>query len=114
MGHFHTPNFFLALLRAGAWLFWRKPVAKSEPPTPKRPRRPVFCYNVGDIPYDLFAIIRISWYRKGMAYEIEEYQIDECDDALAQFQYVVGTALKQNADVSVLTQYEPDALGVHQ
>ena len=49
-----------------------------------------------------------------MTYEIEEYQIDECDDALAQFRYVVGTALKQNADVSVLTQYEPDALGVHQ
>jgi hypothetical protein len=109
MGQFSPPNFFLALLRAGAWMFWRKPVAKSEPPAPKRP---VFCYNVGDIPYDLFAIVRISWYRKGMPYEIEEYQIDECDDALAQFRYVVNSALKQNADVSVLTQYQPEALGV--
>lgn len=114
MAHFHTPNFFLGLLRAAAWLFVRNPLAKPEPPTPKRPRRPVFCYNVGDIPYDLFAIVRISWYRKGMPYEIEEYQIDESDDALNQFQYVVGSALKQNADVSVLTQYDPEALGVTQ
>jgi len=59
-------------------------------------------------------VVRIEWYRKGMAYEVEEYQIEECPDAQAQFHYIVGTALKQSADVAVLTQYEPEALGVQE
>ena len=87
-------------------------MAKSEPPQPKRPRKPVLGYTVGDIPYELLAVVRIQWYRKGMTYEVEEYQIEECPDARNQFQYIVGTALKQGADVAVLTQYEPAALGV--
>ena len=33
-------------------------------------------------------------------------------DAQAQFHYIVGTALKQGADVCVLTQYQPEDLGV--
>ena len=114
MTPFSRPNFFLGLLRVAAWVFWRDPAAKSEPPQPKRPRKPILGYNVGDIPYELMAVVRIEWYRKGMAYEVEEYQIEECPDAQAQFQYIVGTALKQGADVSVLTQYEPAALGVEE
>jgi hypothetical protein len=87
-------------------------VAKSEPPQPKRPRKPILGYTVGDIPYELLAVVRVSWYRKGMTYEVEEYQIEESDDALPQFHYIVGTALKQGADVCVLTHYAPAALGV--
>jgi len=107
-----VPNFFLGAMRIAAWLFWRPPVAKPEPPQPKRPRKPTLGYNVGDIPFELFAVVRVSWYRKGITYEVEEYQIEESEDAEAQFHYVVGTALKQGADVCVLTQYEPEALGV--
>ena len=113
MGQFNPPNFFLGLMRVAAWVFWRDPV-KPESPQPKRPRKPVLGYNVGDIPYELLAVIRVSWYRKGMAYEVEEYQIEESDDAQKQFAYIVGTALRQGADVCVLTQYEPEALGVHE
>ena len=81
MTPFSRPNFFLGLMRVAAWLFWRDPVAKSEPPQPKRPRKPILGYTVGDIPYELMAVVRIEWYRKGMAYEVEEYQIEECPDA---------------------------------
>ena len=49
-----------------------------------------------------------------MAYEVEEYQIEECPAAHAQWQYIVGRALRQGADVAVLTQYEPAALGVEE
>ncbi len=113
MGHFTPPNFFLGLMRVAAWVFWRDPV-KSEPPQPKRPRKPTLGYNVGDIPYELLAVVRVSWFRKGMAYEVEEYQIEESDDAPKQFAYIVGAALRQGADVCVLTQYEPAALGVQE
>ena len=108
------PNFFLGLMRVAAWLFWRDPVAKSEPPQPKRPRKPTLGYTVGDIPFELMAVVRISWFRKGMPYEVEEYQIQESEDASNQFHYIVGTALKQGADVAVLTQYEPASLGVEE
>ena len=108
----HAPNFFLGFMRVAAWLIWRDTVAKPEPPQPKRPRKPTLGYTVGDIPFDLLAIIRVQWYRRGRAYEVEEYQIEECPDAQAQFHYIVGTALKQGADVCVLTQYQPEDLGV--
>lgn len=109
---FNPPNFFLWPVRIAAWLLWRDPVAKPEPPQPKRPRKPTLGYNVGDIPYELLAVVRVAWYRKGVAYEVEEYAIEESDDAPAQFHYIVGQALRQGADVCVLTQYEPAALGV--
>ena len=107
-----VPNFFLGLMRVAAWLIWREPVAKPEPAPPKRPRKPTLGFTVGDIPFELMAVVRIAWYRKGMAYEVEEYVIEECPDAQAQFHYIVGTALKQGADVCVLTQYQPEELGV--
>ena len=65
MGFSNPPNFFLGLVRAAAWLLWREPVAKPEPPQPKRPRKPTLGYTVGDIPFELMAVVRIAWYRKG-------------------------------------------------
>ena len=108
----NPPNFFLGLVRAAAWLLWREPVAKPEPPQPKRPRKPTLGYTVGDIPFELLAVVRIAWYRKGQAYEVEEYQIEECESAHTQFHYIVGQALQRGADVCVLTQYQPEDLGV--
>ena len=87
-------------------------MAKPEPPQPKRPRRPTLGYTVGEIPPELLAVIRVSWFRRGRAYEVEEYQIEECPDAEHQFHYIVGTALRQGADVAVLTQYQPEQLNV--
>ena len=108
-----APNLFLGLVRIAGWLFWRDPVAKPEPTPPKPFRKPVLAYTIGDIPTELMAVIRIEWLKgNGSASEVEEYQIEECPDAQAQFSYVVGTALRQGADVCVLTQYQPVDLGV--
>jgi hypothetical protein len=107
-----VPNLFLGLMRSIARVIWRDPVAKPEPPQPRRPRKPTLGFTVGDIPFELLAVVRIAWHRKGRPYEVEEYQIEECPDAAAQFHYIVGTALKQGADVCVLTQYQPEDLGV--
>ena len=103
-----VPRFFLSPVKLLAWLLWRDPVAKPEPVPPKPSRKPVLAYTVGDIPTELMAVIRIEWLKNnGRASEVEEYQIEECPDASAQFSYVVGTALRQGADVCVLTQYQP-------
>ena len=108
-----APTFFLWPVKILARLLWRDPVAKPEPIPPKPHRKPVLAYTIGDIPTELMAVIRIEWLKgNGHASEVEEYQIEECPDATAQFSYVVGTALRQGADVCVLTQYQPGDLGV--
>jgi len=111
MRSLNPPNFFLGLLRVAAWLFWREAVSKSKS-QPRKPRKPTLAYTVGAIPPELFAIIRISWYSAGRTTEVEEYQLPEDDDAMAQFHYLVGSALKQAGDVCVLTEYQPEDLGV--
>ena len=108
------PTVFLWPVKILAWMLWRNPVAKPEPVPPKPFRKPVLAYTVGDIPTELMAVIRIEWLKKGAALEVEEYQIEECPDATAQFTYVVNTALRQGADVCVLTQYQPGDLGVEE
>jgi len=113
MGRISVPSFFLRPVQILAWLLWRNPVAKPEPIPPKPHRKPVLAYTIGDIPTELMAVIRIEWLKgNGHASEVEEYQIEECPDAQAQFSYVVGTALRQGANVCVLTQYQPVELGV--
>jgi len=112
MAELTVPTFFLWPVQILARLLWRDPVAKPEPTPPRPYRKPVLAYTIGDIPTELMAVVRIEWLKKGAATEVEEYQIEECPDAQAQFSYVVGTALRQGADVCVLTQYQPVDLGV--
>lgn len=112
---FSSPNFFLGLMRVAASLLWRDPVtndSKTPPKPPKRPRKPMLMYTVGPIPDHIHSIIRTSWYKQGRPVEIDEFQIMECDEATNAFHWMVGRALKQGADVSVLTTYEAEELGV--
>jgi hypothetical protein len=110
------PNFFLGLLRVVAWIFWRDPVdvadkAKREP---RPPRRPTLCYTVGPIPDHIHSIVRTSWFKRGRMVEVDEFQIMESDEGTKAFHYVVGQALRQGADVSVLSTYPAHALGIRE
>ena len=114
MGKFQSPNFLLGLLRVVAWIFWRDPVdvADKSKREPRPPRRPTLCYTVGNVPDEIHSIVRTSWFRKGKPVEVDEIQIFECGDSTRIFHYVVGQALRQGADVSVLTTYPAHILGV--
>lgn len=107
----HPPNFFIWLLRFVGWCIWRDPVstAKSKP---KPPRRPTLAVINGSVPDDVFALIRMSWFKQGRPIEVEEFRIFECDEAYAIFHGTVGQALRQGADVSVMTTYSAEALGI--
>ena len=110
-----APTLFLWPVRILARLLWRESVGKPETTPPKPFRKPVLAYTIGDIPTGLMAVVRIEWLKgNGHASEVEEYQIEECPDAQAQFSYVVGTALRQGADVCVLTQYQPVDLDINE
>lgn len=108
------PNLFLGLVRVVAWLFWRNPVSKSktEPRQPRPPRRPTLCYTVGPIPDYIHSIVRTSWFKRGRMVEVDEFQILESDESTKAFHYVVGQALSQGADVSVLSTYPAHTLGI--
>jgi hypothetical protein len=108
-----TPNLFLGLVRLVTWLFWNDPVAQVKS-KPRPPRRPTLAVIVGAIPADVFAVVRMSWFRKGQPFEVEEFQILECPDATAIFHGTVGQALRLGADVSVVTTYSAESLGIPQ
>jgi hypothetical protein len=104
-------NLLLGLLLAASRLFRSHSVstAKSKP---KPPRRPTLAVINASVPDDVFALIRMSWFKQGRPVEVEEFQIFECDDAYAIFHGTVGQALRQKADVSVITTYSAEALGI--
>jgi hypothetical protein len=66
------------------------------------------------MPEEVHSVIRTTWYRNGKTVEVDEIQVLECADATEIFHYVCGGALRQGCDVTVLTTYSPEALGVPQ
>lgn len=85
------------------------PATKSKP---RPPRRPTLAVVIGPVPDEVYAIVRLSWFRQGRPIEVEEFQIYECDDAQLLFQGSVGQALCMGADVSVITTYSAESLGI--
>lgn len=106
-------NLLVGLLLAASRLFRNPPVSVTKS-KPRPPRRPTLAVIVGAIPDDVFAVVRMSWFRKGRPFEVEEFQIVECPDATAIFHGTVGQALRLGADVSVVTTYSAETLGIPQ
>ena len=106
-------SLYVGLGHVLAWLFRREPVAQTKS-KPRPPSRPTLAVIVGTIPADVFAVVRMSWFRKGQPFEVEEFQILECPDATAIFHGTVGQALRLGADVSVVTTYSAETLGIPQ
>jgi hypothetical protein len=106
-------NLLIGLVHSITWRFWSDPVAQTKS-KPRPPRRPTLAVIVGTIPADVFAVVRMSWFRKGQPFEVEEFQILDCPDATAIFHGTVGQALQLGADVSVVTTYSAETLGILQ
>ena len=106
-------NLLVQLAYSLPQLFRRTPVSVTKS-KPRPPRRPTLAVIVGAIPDEIFAVVRMSWFRKGQPFEVEEFQILECPDATAIFHGTVGQALRLGADVSVVTTYSAETLGIPQ
>ena len=108
------PNVLLWLLQAMAWVYWRPPMAttKQRKPEPRPPRRPRFTFAQYPVPPEIHSIIRTTWYRNGKTVEVDEIQLMEAPNVLDAFHYLCGGALRNGCDVTVLTTYEPQELGV--
>jgi hypothetical protein len=102
------PNLYLGLMRVASWLLF----SMTRKTQPKPPRRPTLGFTTGPLPDEIHSIVRLTWYREGRPVEVDQFQIDECEDAEHIFHYTVGQCLRQGADVCVLTAYSPEQLGV--
>ena len=68
------------------------------------------------LPDDTFAIVRLSWFNDQGVYSIDEikliYENETEEDMIPQFAMIVAEALRGGADVSILTEIEPQLLGL--
>jgi len=79
-----------------------------------RPRRQVLFCSQKDMPPHVFAVIRVSWYKQGKPDSVEEIQMKGKlnDEMVEAIQVVIERALRNGADVSVLTAHDPKELGI--
>ena len=81
---------------------------------PRPPRRPTLCYCHCDIPDEVLAVMRLSWYKHGRVKHIEEALLMESKDGLLVLQHIVTEALEQGVDVTLICAYAPEDVGLVQ
>ena len=69
-----------------------------------------------ELPEDTFAIVRLSWFDQDGVRTVDEvkliYEDETEEDMIPQFAMIVAEALRGGADVSILTEIEPELLGI--
>jgi len=94
-------------------MFWNRSAQKQPEPEPES-RQQVLYYAQTPLKGDLFAVVRVTWHKKGMPIGVVESQLREDDgDAMsAEFGQLVGKALRDGADVSIICGEPPEAVGI--
>jgi len=76
------------------------------------PRRQQLSCTRKEMVDDVFAVIRLAWFRDSKQYQVEELQVtSDCKDKVSVVQSLIHEALKAGADVSVITDCDPANLG---
>ena len=84
----------------------------STKPQPRQPRKPILFFVKGSVPDEVVAVMRFSYFRQGRPRCVEEHRLFDEDGAIQLLHMALNTALGQGADVSLLTPYEPEELGL--
>jgi hypothetical protein len=80
---------------------------------PKKPRQQELDYTICDLPDEVLAVIRLTWYKDGKADEVDELRImEDGQNGYDAFAAAVQGALTRGANVSIRSQYRPEQLGV--
>ncbi len=79
---------------------------------PKQPRKPILYCAHGTIADEYAAVVRFSWFREGVAREVEEFVLEfedvEQQEGMDIFRNIVVNALHRGADVSLITPLNLD------
>ena len=82
---------------------------------PKKPRKATLDYTISALPDEVLAIVRISWYKDGKADEVDETVLmEDGQNGYDAFAALVGSSLRQGANVSIRSGYAPEDLGILQ
>lgn len=65
------------------------------------------------LPDDILAVVRTTWYRDGKPDEVDEITLlEDGQNGFDAFASVVQSALRRGANVSIRSQYKPEHLGI--
>ena len=79
----------------------------------KKPRKQQLSCVQGTLPPDLFAIVRVSWFKQGRIYAVEEMNIEDAGDETGNALILLfKEALKQGAYVYSITSCHPADIGI--
>jgi len=102
------------LLMIGAWLnrLMAKPEDKSQQQEPQK-KRLVYVYNQ-KLPEEIFAIVRLSWYREGKVNRVDEVCLIKEDELYSDFSAVLAEAVDAGADIAIKTSIDSEVLGIEE
>jgi hypothetical protein len=87
---------------------WLNRVRKPQPP-----RKQLLFFSQEELQNEVFAVVRISWFKAGHVCAVTESVISKYDEeVIAEFSSIVGEALRAGADVSALSVLPAKDLGI--
>ena len=102
----------LILLMIGSWLKDLMGKPKEKPKEQQPEQRPVVYVYHEELPEEIFAIVRLTWYRDNLAISVDEIALIKEDSLYEEFPGVLRDALKAGADVSIKTSLDAEVLGI--
>jgi len=67
------------------------------------------------LPDEILAIVRVTWYKDGKADEVDQVvMMEDGQNGYDAFAALVGSSLRQGANVSIRSGYMPQDLGILQ
>jgi hypothetical protein len=81
---------------------------------PRKPRKQELDYTVCNLPQEILAIVRTTWYKDGKADEVDQVILyEDGQNGYDAFAALVGSALNRGANVSIRSGYAPEDLGIY-
>lgn len=81
---------------------------------PRKPRKQELDYTVCNLPQEILAIVRTTWYKNGRADEVDQVILyEDGQNGFDAFAALVGSALNRGANVSIRSGYAPEDLGIY-
>ena len=102
------------LLMIGLWLDRLMGRPKDEPQQQEPTKhRLVYVYNQ-ELPEEIFAIVRLTWYRGGKANRVDEVCLIKEDELYSNFSVVLAEAIDAGADITIKTSLDSEVLGIQE
>ena len=78
-----------------------------------KPRKQSLTCVKATLSSEIFAIMRLTWYRNGRPFSVEEMSIKHAEEGIEEaLLMLVKEALKSGADISMLASCSPQELGI--